>query len=115
MEFIIALVGLISAIIGLLSAYLTYLVAHKNHKKAQSSVEKDQKSKNTYLVSQPISFKKNNPFFKKLLITIVIVFIPPLGVCLYRGFKASFWISVLLTLLGYIPGLVYAIFIIISS
>ncbi len=115
MEFFIALFGLVSAIIGLLSAYLTYLVAHKKHKETKLLIEKNRWSNNVDSVYQSTSFKKNNPFFRKLLIITSTIFLPPLGVFLYCGPKVSFWISFLLTLLGYIPGLVYAFFVITSN
>jgi uncharacterized membrane protein YqaE (UPF0057 family) len=40
------------------------------------------------------------------------ILIPPLGVFLKVGIGLQFWINILLTLLGYIPGLVHAIWII---
>lgn len=40
------------------------------------------------------------------------ILIPPLGVFLKVGLGLHFWINILLTLLGYIPGLVHAIWII---
>ena len=43
---------------------------------------------------------------------ILSILIPPLGVFLQVGIGADFWINILLTLLGYIPGLVHAIWII---
>lgn len=43
---------------------------------------------------------------------ILSVLIPPLGVFLQVGIGKDFWINILLTLLGYIPGLVHAIYII---
>jgi uncharacterized membrane protein YqaE (UPF0057 family) len=45
----------------------------------------------------------------RILIAIVL---PPLGVFLQVGLGKDFWINILLTLLGYIPGLVHAIWII---
>ncbi|HJP99914.1 MAG TPA: YqaE/Pmp3 family membrane protein [Rhodanobacteraceae bacterium] len=45
---------------------------------------------------------------------ILSVIIPPLGVFLQVGFGAQFWVNVLLTLLGYIPGLIHAIYIIVT-
>jgi hypothetical protein len=36
------------------------------------------------------------------------VIIPPLGVFLQVGFGLHFWLNILLTLLGYIPGLIHA-------
>ncbi len=43
---------------------------------------------------------------------IVAIILPPLGVFLQVGFGMDFWINVLLTLFGYIPGIVHAIWII---
>lgn len=43
---------------------------------------------------------------------ILSILIPPLGVFLQVGIGKDFWINILLTLLGYIPGLVHAIWII---
>ncbi len=43
---------------------------------------------------------------------IVAIILPPLGVFLQVGFGLDFWINVLLTLFGYIPGIVHAIWII---
>lgn len=43
---------------------------------------------------------------------VLSVVIPPLGVFLKVGIGLQFWINILLTLLGYLPGLVHAIWII---
>jgi uncharacterized membrane protein YqaE (UPF0057 family) len=43
---------------------------------------------------------------------IASVIIPPLGVFLQVGLGPQFWLNVLLTLLGYVPGLVDAIWVI---
>lgn len=43
---------------------------------------------------------------------IVAILLPPLGVFLQVGIGAQFWINILLTLLGYIPGIVHAVYII---
>lgn len=43
---------------------------------------------------------------------ILSVILPPLGVALEVGITKQFWINVLLTLLGYIPGVVHAVYII---
>lgn len=40
------------------------------------------------------------------------VLLPPLGVFLQVGIGPQFWINILLTLLGYIPGIVHAVWII---
>lgn len=50
-----------------------------------------------------------------LLRIIISVIIPPLGVFLQEGLGKHFWINILLTLLGYVPGLVHAIWIIASK
>lgn len=43
---------------------------------------------------------------------IAAILLPPLGVFLQVGLTGQFWINILLTLLGYIPGIVHAIWII---
>ncbi|WOI57036.1 YqaE/Pmp3 family membrane protein [Palleronia sp. LCG004] len=43
---------------------------------------------------------------------ILSIILPPLGVFLQEGFGKHFWINILLTLLGYIPGIVHALYII---
>ncbi|AXA52142.1 small plasma membrane protein [Malassezia restricta] len=43
---------------------------------------------------------------------IAAIFVPPLGVFLERGCHSDFWINVLLTCLGYIPGIIHASFVI---
>lgn len=47
-----------------------------------------------------------------LLRIIIAIFIPPLGVFLHEGLGKHFWINILLTILGYIPGIVHAVYII---
>ncbi|MEM7641684.1 MAG: YqaE/Pmp3 family membrane protein [Pseudomonadota bacterium] len=47
-----------------------------------------------------------------LIRIICSVILPPLGVFLEVGLGKHFWINVLLTLLGYIPGIVHAVYII---
>ncbi|XP_058076660.1 hydrophobic protein LTI6B [Magnolia sinica] len=41
---------------------------------------------------------------------LLAILLPPLGVFLKFGCKAEFWICLLLTILGYIPGIIYAIY-----
>jgi uncharacterized membrane protein YqaE (UPF0057 family) len=43
---------------------------------------------------------------------VFAVILPPVGVFLAVGFGLQFWLNIVLTLLGYIPGLVHAIWII---
>jgi uncharacterized membrane protein YqaE (UPF0057 family) len=43
---------------------------------------------------------------------LISVLLPPLGIILQVGLSKHFWINIILTLLGYIPGLVHAVYII---
>jgi uncharacterized membrane protein YqaE (UPF0057 family) len=43
---------------------------------------------------------------------IIAILLPPLGVFLQVGIGKHFWINILLTLLGYIPGIVHAVWVI---
>jgi uncharacterized membrane protein YqaE (UPF0057 family) len=47
-----------------------------------------------------------------LLRIVLAIILPPLGVFMEVGFGPQFWINVLLTLLGYIPGIIHAVYII---
>ncbi|MHA6495111.1 YqaE/Pmp3 family membrane protein [Pseudomonas borbori] len=43
---------------------------------------------------------------------IIAILLPPLGVFMQVGFAGAFWLNILLTLLGYIPGIIHAVYII---
>lgn len=45
---------------------------------------------------------------------ILSIFIPPLGVFLQVGIGLHFWLNIILTLLGYLPGIIHAVYIIAS-
>lgn len=45
---------------------------------------------------------------------LLAILIPPLGVFLQVGIGIQFWINVLLTLLGYVPGIIHAIYVILK-
>jgi uncharacterized membrane protein YqaE (UPF0057 family) len=43
---------------------------------------------------------------------VLAILLPPLGVFLQVGFGLQFWINIVLTILGYIPGIVHAVWVI---
>lgn len=45
----------------------------------------------------------------QILIIILSILLPPLGVALSRGIGTQFLINIVLTILGYVPGLVHAV------
>ncbi len=45
---------------------------------------------------------------------IFAIILPPVGVFLQVGIGLHFWLNILLTLLGYIPGIIHAIYIILK-
>ena len=47
-----------------------------------------------------------------ILRVICAILLPPLGVFLQVGIGLHFWLNILLTILGYIPGIVHAVWII---
>jgi uncharacterized membrane protein YqaE (UPF0057 family) len=47
-----------------------------------------------------------------LIRILLSILLPPVGVFLQVGIGLQFWINILLTLCGYIPGVVHAIWII---
>ena len=56
------------------------------------------------------------PLASKAVIVIVTILLPPLGVYLHEGeINSRFWISLLLTLLFYVPGLIYSLIIVLGE
>ena len=53
--------------------------------------------------------KESTMDFWRIILSVIL---PPVGVFLQVGFGLHFWLNILLTLLGYFPGLLHAIWII---
>lgn len=53
-----------------------------------------------------------DPRNKDILRILLAILLPPLGVFLQVGLTLHFWINLILTLLGYLPGIVHAVWII---
>ena len=53
--------------------------------------------------------KENEKDFFRIILSVII---PPIGVFVQVGLGLQFWINIILTLFGYIPGLIHAIWII---
>ncbi|KAK9763749.1 hypothetical protein K7432_009310 [Basidiobolus ranarum] len=64
----------------------------------------------TYITQTNMANLTSNEILELLL----ALFLPPLAVFLKRGIKADFWINLGLTLLGWIPGVVHAWYVIIK-
>ncbi len=47
-----------------------------------------------------------------LLRVVIAVLLPPRNVFLQVGIGKHFWINVLLTILGYVPGIIHAVWVI---
>ncbi|MFO7845216.1 MAG: YqaE/Pmp3 family membrane protein [Balneolaceae bacterium] len=47
--------------------------------------------------------------FLRILFALIL---PPLGVFLTVGIKLAFWLNILLTILGFIPGIIHAVWVI---
>ncbi|OHV82272.1 YqaE/Pmp3 family membrane protein [Rhizobium sp. LCM 4573] len=46
---------------------------------------------------------------------LLAIFLPPLGVFLQVGLGLHFWLNILLTLLGWLPGIVHALWVILRK
>ena len=47
-----------------------------------------------------------------ILRILLSILLPPVGVFLQVGIGLHFWLNILLTLLGYVPGIIHALWII---
>jgi uncharacterized membrane protein YqaE (UPF0057 family) len=50
-----------------------------------------------------------------ILRIIAAIVLPPLGVFLQVGIGKHFWLNILLTLFGYVPGIIHAVWVIIKK
>jgi uncharacterized membrane protein YqaE (UPF0057 family) len=48
----------------------------------------------------------------RILLSIIL---PPLGVFLQVGLGLHFWLNILLTLLGYVPGIIHAVWVVLRK
>ncbi|GLK77102.1 proteolipid membrane potential modulator [Methylopila jiangsuensis] len=46
---------------------------------------------------------------------LIAILLPPLGVFLQVGIGLQFWLNILLTILGYVPGIIHAIWVILRK
>ena len=42
------------------------------------------------------------------------IILPPVGVLFTIGLKMHFWLNILLTILGFVPGIIHALYVIIA-
>lgn len=54
----------------------------------------------------------NDSTLGDLVKILFAVLLPPLGVFLEVGLTKHFWINILLTLLGFLPGVIHAVYVI---
>ncbi|BEQ14454.1 YqaE/Pmp3 family membrane protein [Desulfoferula mesophila] len=59
-----------------------------------------------------VSPREPRPFSANLLLILLAILLPPLAVALVAGLGGRFWLNILLTLLGFIPGLVHAVWVV---
>jgi uncharacterized membrane protein YqaE (UPF0057 family) len=64
------------------------------------------------LASNLLPFAGSEERSMDIIRIILAILLPPAGVFLQVGFGGHFWLNILLTLLGYIPGIVHAVWII---
>lgn len=56
--------------------------------------------------------REPRPTSANFLMILLAILLPPLAVALSAGLGGRFWLNILLTLLGYLPGLAHAIWVV---
>jgi uncharacterized membrane protein YqaE (UPF0057 family) len=94
----------------------------KNATNAFNSLSKKEKKARIKEVKKEIKAYKaekkagSEPSTNTLLLVILAILLPPLAVYLYEGeINSHFWICLILTLLGFLPGIIYALVIILGK
>ena len=81
----------------------------------------DRKAKMSEVKSAVKDFKKSKrsgsePSTNTLLLVILAILLPPLAVYLHEGvINSKFWIDLILTLLFYLPGMIYALVVVLGK
>ena len=82
----------------------------------ENKVPKTPKTPKTPKVEPKVEPNKEIKINETSIIALILsVFLPPLGVLIKDGLGASFIINCLLTLLGFIPGVIHAWFVILRK
>ena len=53
--------------------------------------------------------------FMDIVRIIIAILLPPLGVFMQVGLGKHFWINIVLTIFGYIPGIIHAVWVIVKK
>lgn len=86
-------------------------------KKEWKELSRQEKSAKKQEIRKAVkAFKAGDISENTLLLVIITILLPPLGMYLYEGeINGRFWLSLLLTLLFYLPGLIYTLVIILGE
>lgn len=60
---------------------------------------------------EPVPRREGNDVLRILL----AILLPPVGVFLQVGLSGHFWLNLLLTILGYVPGIIHAVWVILRK
>lgn len=84
-----------------------------------SKKEKREKVKEVKMAMKDFKANKNSsaaPSTNTLLLVILAILLPPLAVYLHQGeINNKFWIALILTLLFFVPGIIYALIVILGN
>ncbi len=82
-------------------------------KEGWKSLSRAERKSRTNAVKDALKGMKDDPTTNQLLLVILAILLPPLAVFLHEGkLNSKFWLDLLLTLLFYVPGLIYALIVI---
>jgi len=90
--------------------------------KANNKIEKKQEKLNRIvnLINKKLAKKSKNSIAPagntdEVLLIILCILLPPLAVFLYSGIGNEFWIDLILTCLFWIPGVIYALLVVLDA
>lgn len=76
---------------------------------------KEKRAKRKAIKDAVKTAKKNGSDTDLLLLVILAILLPPVAMALYDGISTRFWISLILTLLFFIPGMIYTLIVILGG
>ncbi|MBS4064739.1 MAG: YqaE/Pmp3 family membrane protein [Chitinophagaceae bacterium] len=100
---------------------VTEAIKNEAVKEWNSLTKKEKKERIKEVKKEIKNFKKEkrkgaDPDTNTLLLVILAILLPPLAVYLHQGeINTKFWISLILTLLFWLPGVIYALIVILGG
>jgi uncharacterized membrane protein YqaE (UPF0057 family) len=87
----------------------------KKDKESLKVEKKNLKAAKHEIKEKLMDAKKNKSNVDPIILILLAIFLPPVAVYLLEGLSTYFWIDLILTLLFFLPGMIFALYLVLKS